>query len=66
LSMRKQMTARCSINILNVQIRIDVLKTSTRAEVVGPPKIFERKIGEDETVCRIQSFIIIGAGHWVR
>jgi hypothetical protein len=30
LNLRKQVTAHCCINILNVQTRTDVLKTSTR------------------------------------
>jgi hypothetical protein len=65
LSVRKRMTARCSINILNVQTRIEVLKTNTGVDLVGTTKIFEREIGEEEIVCRIQSFMIIHAHPWV-
>jgi hypothetical protein len=39
------MTPGCSINALNVQVRIEVLETSARADVVGATKIFEREIG---------------------
>jgi hypothetical protein len=60
------MTARCSINILNVQTRIDILKTSAGADVVGATKIFEKEKGEEEIVCRIQSFIVISAHHCAR
>jgi hypothetical protein len=41
---RKRMTARCFINILNLQTRINVLKTSAEADVVGATKIFEKKL----------------------
>jgi hypothetical protein len=60
------MAAHCWIDLLNVQKRIDVLKTSAVADVVGATKILEREIGEEEIVCRIQSFIMINAHHWVR
>jgi hypothetical protein len=60
------MTVYCSINILNVQTSIDALKTSAWADVVGATKIFEREIGDEEIVCRIQLFIMISAHHWVR
>jgi hypothetical protein len=60
------MTVRCSINLLNVQTLIDVLKTSAGADLVGATKIFEREIGEEEIVCRIQSLVIISAHHCVR
>jgi hypothetical protein len=63
---RKRMTVRSSINslkILNVQTRIDVLKTSAGADVVEATKIFEIEIGEDEIVCQIRSFTVIGAHH---
>jgi hypothetical protein len=71
LSVRKWMIARCSINILkvdvlNAQARIDILQTSARADVVGTTKIFEREIGEEEIICRIKSFSMISAHHWVR
>jgi hypothetical protein len=66
LSVRKRMTARCFLKILNVQTGIDVLKTSAEAEVVGAMKIVEREIGAEEIVCRIRSFSMIGAYHWVR
>jgi hypothetical protein len=51
LSVRKPMTARCSINSLNVQTRIDILKTSAGRNVVGATKIFERELGEEAVVC---------------
>jgi hypothetical protein len=60
------MAAGCSINFLNAQTHIDVLKTSTGADMVGATKIFEREIGEEEIVCRRQSFILTSAYHWVR
>jgi hypothetical protein len=66
---RKRPAVRCSTNILNplkVEIRIDILKTSAGADVVGATKIFEREIGEEEIVCQIQSFMMISAHHWVR
>jgi hypothetical protein len=63
---RKRGTARYSIKIINVQTRRGVLKTSTGADVVRATKIFERQIGEEDIVCRIQSFIMISAHHWVR
>jgi hypothetical protein len=63
---RKRMTARCYMNIPNVQTRISVFKTSTGADVVEATKIFEREIGEEEIVCRIQSFSMISAHHWAR
>jgi hypothetical protein len=66
LSVRKLMTADCSINILNVQTRIDVLKASARADVVGAMKVFEKEMGEEEIVCRMQPFIVISAHSWVR
>jgi hypothetical protein len=66
LSVRKRMTVRCSINIPNIRTGIDVLKTSAEAALVGATKIFERKIGEEEIICQMQSFILIRAHHWVR
>jgi hypothetical protein len=60
------MNARCSINILNVQPRIGILRMSTGAEMVGAMKMFEREIGEEKIVCQMQSFIMISAQHWVR
>jgi hypothetical protein len=66
LSMRKWIHARCSINIRNAQTRRDVLKTSAGADVVGATKILEGEIGEERIICRIQSFILISAHHWVR
>jgi hypothetical protein len=63
---RKRMSARDSINILNVQTCINVLGTSAGADVVGTTKILEREMGEKEIVCRIQSFIMISAHDWVR
>jgi hypothetical protein len=66
LNVREWMIAPCSINILNVQTRTDVLQTSPGADVVGATKIFEREIGKQEIVCRIQSFIMIRLHHWVR
>jgi hypothetical protein len=45
---------------------MDVLKTSAVMDVVGATKIIEREIGEEEIVCRIESFIIINTHHWVR
>jgi hypothetical protein len=50
LSVRKRMTARCSIKIRNAQTRIDVLRTSVGADLVGATTIFEREIGEEEIV----------------
>jgi hypothetical protein len=38
--MGKRMTARCDINIVNVQILIDVPKTSAGADMVGVTIIF--------------------------
>jgi hypothetical protein len=66
LSVRKRITAHCSLNIRDIQTRMYVLKTSAGADVVEATKIFEREIGEEEIVCRIQSFITISAHHWVR
>jgi hypothetical protein len=60
------MTVRYSINTLNVETRIEVLETIAGADVVEATKIFEREIGEEEIVCRIQSFILINTHHWVR
>jgi hypothetical protein len=54
------------MNILNVQARIDLLKTSARADVARVTKIFEREIGEEEIVCRIQPCIMINGHHCVR
>jgi hypothetical protein len=60
------MTARSSINILNVQTGLDILKTSAGADMVGATKILEIEIGEKGIFCRIQSFVMIGAHHWAR
>jgi hypothetical protein len=49
LTVRKRLTARRSINILHVQTRIDVLKTSARADLIGAAKIFGREIGEERS-----------------
>jgi hypothetical protein len=46
------MSACRSINIPNVQTRIDILKTITGADVVGAAKIFERETGEKEILCQ--------------
>jgi hypothetical protein len=51
---------------IRIQTRIDVLKTSAGADMVGATKIFEKEIGEEEIVCRIPSFIMIRTHHWVR
>jgi hypothetical protein len=60
------MTARRPINILNVQTRVDALKTSAGVDVARATTIFEREIGEEEIVCRMPSFIMINAHHWVK
>jgi hypothetical protein len=44
------MTARCFINTLNVQTRINGLKTSAGADLVGTTEIFEREIGEEKVI----------------
>jgi hypothetical protein len=62
---RNRTTARSFINLLNGQARMDVLKTSSGADVVEATKIFEKEIGE-EIDCRIQSLIMINAHHGVR
>jgi hypothetical protein len=63
LSVRERMTHRCSINIINVQTRTEVRKTSAEADMVGATRIFEREIGEEEIICRTQSFTVICAQH---
>jgi hypothetical protein len=42
---------------------MDVLKTSAGEDVIGATKIFEREVGEEEIICRMQSFIMIIAHH---
>jgi hypothetical protein len=66
VSMKKRMTARCSINIRNVQTRINVDKTSAGADVVGAAKIFDREVGEEDMVYRIESFTMNSAHNWVK
>jgi hypothetical protein len=66
LSVRKWMTARCSILIPNVQTRRDVLKTSAGVKLVRATKIFDSEISEEDIVCRIQLFMMIRAHDWVR
>jgi hypothetical protein len=39
---------------------MNVLTMSAGTDVDGATKLFERKIGEKEIVCPIQSFIMIG------
>jgi hypothetical protein len=39
---------------------------STWTDVVGGTKIFEKEIGEEEIVGRIQSFLMISGHHWKR
>jgi hypothetical protein len=38
---------------------IDVLRTSAGADVTGATRIFEREIGEEEIVSRVQLFMMI-------
>jgi hypothetical protein len=65
-SVRKRMTARYFIHVLNVQTGRDALQASAGADVVGARRIFEREIGEEGIVCRMQSLIMISAHDRVR
>jgi hypothetical protein len=66
LSLRNRMTALYSTNVRNVQTRIDILETSAGADVGEAIKIVKKEIGQEKIVCRIQSFMITSARHWVR
>jgi hypothetical protein len=63
---RKSMIAYCPIDVLNVGTRIDVLKATAGTDVVGATTVFDREIGQEEIVYRIQSLSMISARHWVR
>jgi hypothetical protein len=66
LSVRNQMTGRCSMDIPNVRTTLDFLENGDKVNVDRRTRTFKGQIGEVEIVPRKISLILISAHYQVR